>query len=243
MTFNELYDYVRVTSGNFIIPEESMELGMSQFHILLRNSIGWYQRYTPLLFTFNINTHGSVNYQFNGTEYPKYTEWNIPIIPNKLSDVFPVYSSLVNPFVFRSISMNSRTPLSSLSDSPKSPFIWRYDSLKGLLALDRGGELEIKAMYFHPIIERTFEIKDEEDNIIATRTEVDLPSINPTDIDFLNMITANYMIAIAHARSLFANSNSPLTIDFSTMLSEGTSLLEASKQSIIDNSDFYLSYN
>lgn len=242
MTFDELYEYVRVYSGNFIIPEEAMEVGLNQFHLLLKNSIGWYQRYTPLLFNFNINTNGSVNYKFIGYEYPKAGDWQVPLIPKKLSDVFPVYATFYNPFTYLAIASGGTTTLSSLSNSPKAPFIWRYDAVKGELHLDRGGELEIKATYYHPIIERTEEITTETGEK-TTRQVVDLPSISPTDIDFLDMITARFLIVVGRARSLFQYSDSTISYDAQGLISEGNSLLQSSQQSIIDNSMFYLAWS
>lgn len=240
MTFDELYEYVRVYSGNFIIPEEAMEVGLNQFHLLLKNSIGWYQRYTPLVFTFNINTHGSVNYTFVGYEYPRAGDWQVPLIPKKLSDVFPVYATFYNPFTYLAVASGNAT-LTSLSSAPKAPFIWRYDADKGQLHLDRGGELEIKATYYHPIIERTEEITTETGEVI-TRHIVDLPSINPTDIDFLDMITARYLLVLGRARSLFQYSDSTVTFDAQGLISEGSNMLQAAQQSIIDNAKFYLAW-
>lgn len=240
MTFEELYEYARVFSGNFIIPEEAIEVGLNQFHILLKNSIGWYQRYTPLVFTYNINTNGQINYIFTGYEYPKANEWKIPLSPKKVLDVFPVYSTFCNPYVFKSLSSGANA-LSSFNNSPKTPFIWRYDANSHRLSLDRGGELEIKASYWHPIMERIEEIETETGEKI-TRRAVDLPSISPTDIDFLNMVTGHYMVSLAHSRSIFSIQASPVTFDFQTMLSQGTQILKDAQQSIIDNSDFYLAW-
>ena len=235
MTYQELFDYANIYSGNFIIPEESLELGKDKFHIVLRNSIGWYQRYSPLLMTFSLN-FSNLNYTFTGFEYPKYNLWQVPLIPDSISDVFPSYSTLYNPLMYR---ISSNTTVSTLSNQPKIPFIWRYD--KPILHIDRAGEIEVKAVYSHPIIDRMVEIISETGT--SYRTEVDLPSISPTDIDFLDMMTGMFMVILGRSRGLFQYSDSTVSFQSDQLVSEGSALIEKAQQSIIDNSDFYLAWS
>ena len=163
-----------------------------------------------------------------GTEYPDYSKFNEKLIPDMISDVIPTYTTFLNPFASWVQYQNGV----QLEDQEKQMFVWRYD--KPTLRVDRMGEMEVFVVYNHPILQ-----KEDKDTGLKYW---DLPTIDESDVAFLDLMTAKFMIMLGRSRRLFSQSEAPINIDFQGLLSDGAALEEKAMQQILDNARFYIGW-
>lgn len=227
MRLYDLFQYALFNSGNHLIPENSLEYTKDQFLSVLKICLGIYNRYTPMFYQYNLYIH-SLNYTFMGTEYPDYSKFNENLIPDFISDVIPTYTTFLNPFSSWVQYQNGV----QLEDQEKQMFVWRYD--KPVLRVDRMGEMEILAVYNHPILQ-----KEDKDTGLKYW---DLPTINESDVAFLDLMTAKFMIMLGRSRRLFSQSETPINIDFQGLLSDGSALEEKAMQDIYNQAKFFAAY-
>ena len=227
MRLHELFQYALLNSGNHLIPEKSLEYTSEQFLSVLKICLGIYNRYTPMVYSLNMVFH-QLNYKFLGTEYPDYPIFKEKLIPDKISDVIPVYTTILNPFTSW-VQSQQGIPI---DEQQKQMFVWRYD--KPTLHLDRMGEMEIITLYEHPILQKT-------DKSTGLKYW-DLPTIRESDVSFLDLMTAKFMIMIGRSRRLFAQSESPINIDFAGLIQDGAAMEQEAMKYILANARFHWSW-
>lgn len=220
MTLQELFDITLLRTGEFLVPQDKVELDVRRFRILIENALGWYSKYVPKIEYLYINANNT-----NSRQYV-FVEEAFPYgIPDDISDIIPVRISGVVPYYLREFDR----PRSNLDIKVEFPWVYR----KPVLTLPTNAEFDVKAFYFHRL--KNFGTNDNPNWEVRTITE--------NDQEFIDLVIARFLIALGKSRRAFTIEDLPIKVDATELVSEGKDLEKQAKEDIINNKhEFYLAW-
>jgi len=253
---SELFDVIVVRSGQFILPNDDIELNQTRFLRLVRVALGKYSNHCPVDLTFPLQLNATRNFTFNSTFIPKGEsfEWGIPefissVTPTALAGS-PAYSLSFND-LYGSQFAHGRDMFNQGNMAPdpnfhipgqkqvsseqleKLSFPWVYRKPK--LYIPVSSDVEVVAVYRHPIVEV--------DPTDADSGNFDLPTISYSDEEFIDLLQGMFLRGLGQSRRAFTMDDLPITSDASEIASEGQALEEAAMERIENvKAKFYLAY-
>ena len=214
MKLQEIFDLVLVDSGQFLLGKD-IEMNEGTFKIFMQSCISFYNKHNHHIKQFNVE----FKQQGNGIFY-EFKE-DIPDV---------IFSANVqtwnNPHTIQHLGFDL---IGNENFIDKRPQPITYE--KPILYSTYLGVHDVKAGYTHKI---TY---DE----LNGRKEYKIDTIDfDTDshADFLEYITARFMITIGASRSAFTMSDIPLINNGAEMVQEGKEMRERAEQNIRDGGDW-----
>lgn len=218
MTLEEMFDQVLIQSGQFLIDKSVIELDQDRFLVPVRQTLGFYNKYSPRV----VNLYKSIesSKQFTFTE--ENTEGGAPdyistIIPSRISGVMPFFlrrDRLINP---------------AIENKQEFPFQYR----KPVLTVPVEAEYDIKAVYKHKVTSQQ----------ISNKTVYSVDTITEEDETFFDLLTSHFMKILATSRRAFTLQDLPIVSDASELISDAKELQEKAERELIDNEHkFYLAW-
>lgn len=216
MNLKEFFERVLVNSGQFQYPVERIELNEPAFKVLVEMCIGIYNGYVPLTKHVTKDIYNSRQYTY--TEKEGIPEWISKIMPIRIAGVVPYY--------FRGYDQ----PVANVYVKNEIPFEYR----KPTLTVPVSATYEIYGVYNHKLVEVDL------GNGKKTWT---VDSITDNEDEFLDLLTAKFLIGLGRSRRAFTMQDMPLTTDASDLVSEGKEMeKEAMEELFNEKGRFYLAW-
>jgi hypothetical protein len=220
MLLTEILEILKVRSGQFIIGDlESYGLNMQSFLIFVKQQLDFYQQYLPESKVLNITNQAGFYYEFGLQSNERIPEWVSSVIPIGLYNVVStaVYFSASSPYqVFKGNQelMNPR------------PFLWEYR--KPRLYISEPGRFDISCCYKYktiPTIEK------------GQLIDVEIVSFEPEWV-FYDLLLGQFLQVVGRSRRAFTYNELPITTDADQMVSEGSEMYNAAKETLFSLSTF-----
>jgi hypothetical protein len=217
MTLNDLFEKVLIRSGQFQYPSERIELNAEPFKKLVESCLGVYNGYVP------VAKH--VFKSINGSRQYKFTEETDGEIPEWVSNIVPVRIAGVVPYYFREYDR----PKGSVDVKQEYPFEYR----KPIITVPVSADYDIYCVYNHKLTP-----VDDSDS-----KEWEILTIDDQAHEFLDLVTARFLIGLGRSRRAFTISDVPIIADSADLVSEGKDMEEKTMEDLYDRqSRFYLAW-
>lgn len=218
MLLSELIDIVITETGQFILGDDSStvldctNINRTRFWNIARRSLKIYQKHFPVSKQLSIEVTQRV-FEFGvGTNPIATPDWISSAIPTGLTG-----GIFLTELLFRRNSdLEPRTSL------------WTYRKPK--LYTTEDGFMDITAHYPYTTNETLVDEK---------LSEVDIVEISEADNLFIDLVTANFMIALGRSRRQFNIQELPIQIDASELTDEGKELLEQTNEKLLVKSRWW----
>jgi len=224
ITARETFDRVMIESGQFCLAPDKNELDLDKFIILIRATLGTYNKYHPRAEKFNIDTAGESTFTFTDTSAAGLG------IPAWISDVIPIrtYNSL-NSSIFNNLSGGSNLINSSsnpwLQCKQEAPWTYRCP----ILYVPFNGEYDITAVYNHVV----------EETETGNGIEYNLPTLSHESGVFFQLLTGKFLVSLAGSRRAFTHTNLEITTDADTLKIEGNEMILAAIENLHNNHNLF----
>ena len=234
----DLADIVMIRSGQFIVGAfENVQLDYDKFWKLCRGVIYEYQNHKPITKKFNVNVPQS-GYRFASPDPA----------PLWISKVIPINGygagmgsggfggngdfAIITPHqainLARSASMGGSSVVSSMFPQP-SPFF--FELRDDILYVSSSGMMDVTAHYPYTWAETV----DDEGKV----TEVLLEGLDPSHDQFIELVLADFLVAVGRSRRAFTLNDLPITMDAPDLVSEGLDRREKVKEALSDRGIWY----
>lgn len=218
MNLNEMFDRVLVLSGQFLIPDSVIELKLDKFKIIVEQTLGVWNNYTP------IDKHVYKNLD-SGRQYT-FTENDPNGIPKNIVDLQPIRISGVAPFF-----LSEYGRLGDTLDIKKS-FPWEYRAPK--LTVPITGEFDLHCIYDHKLVV---------DNSTGGEPAYRCDTIATSDDEFFDILTGRFLQSLGRSRRAFTLNELPITVDGAELVAEGKQMEDEARADLIENkSKWYLAW-
>lgn len=222
-----LFDRVLIDSGQFILPQDKVELDVKKFKILVDMVIGIWNKYNPIYTHLYKDITTQRQYKFDTTNTP-FVTWkgkpttSVKGAPVWVTEIQPIRVSGVYPYWLRDYDR----PKSNLDI--KTEFPWEYRN--PILTVPVSGEYDVFAVYHHTLVEVSTE----------QSTDYMIETVDDTDDHFLNLLKAKFLVGLGRSRRAFTIQDIPITTDASELVSEGKDLEKETMDLIKENASFFL---
>jgi hypothetical protein len=216
MLLQEFFDRVLLSSGEFILSPDALEVKWKEFSILVQQTLGVYNHHDPVVRKITKNIESSRSYEF--------TEINtLEGIPEFISEIIPIRISGVYPFMLREYDK----PKTALD--VKTEFPWEYR--KPTLYIPIQGQYDMTCVYNHKL-KQTTDLRLWE-----------CSTIDDSHDEFFRLLTAKFLRAIALSRRAFTMGDLPIASDASELAGDAKEMEKDALESIQTNkSQFYLAW-
>lgn len=228
MTLQEMFDYILVESGQFLIPVENLEINRDRFLVLVKTALGIFNGKHPWEKKFNLN-FANRSVKFSATT--RDTSSNLTGIPTGIADMVPVRISGVSPFFLRDHEQHNSHYLNE-----KTEFPWEYRA--PTLYVPIQGVYDVHAYYDHVITEIVASGETEGENKTYEVTTIDYG-----DDVFFKLLKAKFLRGTANSRRAFTLQDIPLTTDADTLANEAKTMEEEALKDLDDKTKFWLGWN
>lgn len=222
MRIEEIWDRIRIKSGQFILSRTKIELDVDSFRILVEDALAEYNKSRPFDKTYSLNIPNR-HYTFS----ENYDE-ELKMIPDWLAEVTPTRSFVSSPII-GSITNNSGYSTGELIDPLQAP----WDYTKPNLVVPYTGFYKVRAVFNHRVVEVTDEISGVKDWVVTTISIQEDPW-------FFKLLQAMFMQGIGRSRRSFTLSDMPILMDADQIYSEGQALEEKALEEIHANKKIFL---
>lgn len=237
----ELADVVMIRSGQFIVgPFENVQLDYDKFWKLCRGVIYEYQNHKPITKKFNLDIP-QTGYRFTSPNpIPLWVSKVVPINGYGASSGFGSGGiggsgdfAIITPHqainLARGASMGGAGGgLSSMFPQP-SPFFFEYRD--EVLYVSQSGMMDITAHYPYTWTETV----DNDGKV----TEVLIDGIDPSHDQYIELVLADFLVAVGRSRRAFTLNDLPITMDAPDLVSEGLELRDKVKEALSDRGIWY----
>lgn len=229
MTLQEMFNYVLIESGQFLVPVENLEINRDRFKTLVELALSTYSGKWPHERKFNLNFP---NRKLTFTDTSKDIHGDLTGIPDGIADMVPVRIAGVAPYFIReyrehkSAYMNDATP-------------WPWEYRKPSLYVPVQGTYDVHAYYDHKLTKVQAEGEQEGESSTYEAKTIDVYE----DELFLKLLKAKFLRATAHSRRAFTLQDIPLLTDADTLAGEGKILEEEAMKQLDEQTKFWLAWN
>lgn len=210
MTLEEIFERALVSSGQFLLSSDCIEMQPERFLSLVKLALSTYNKYSPNEVHLFKNLQGNRQYTFTDEN----TEEGIP---DYISDCIPMRVSGTRPFFLRDdVQQNPQ-----LDCKKEFPFVYRKPTLTVMVNAD----YDILAVYKHKITSE----------VVEGKTIYELKTISDDDETFLDLVTARFLKGLGRSRRAFTLTDLPITADAADLVSEGESMEERVMETLKEN--------
>lgn len=223
MKVEEIWDRIRVRSGQFILNKSKIELDVDNFKTLVEDALAEYNRSRPYDKTYTVFIGTPRHFTFTDT-----FDTDIKRIPEQLAEVTPITAFASNPYLYGNAISNPNNSYTELIDPLQVP--WDYK--KPTLVVPLSGNYKVVAMYNHQLVQVT----EDTGNIFWEVTTISLE-----DVWFFKLLQGMFLQGIGRSRRAFTLSDMPILMDADQLYSEGQQIEEKALEEIHANKKIYLS--
>jgi len=217
MLLSELIDIVITESGQFILGDDTREvldcsnISIERFWIIAERALRYYEKHLPRKEKINIEVVGQV-FEFDvGT--------NPVVNPTWVSTVRPVgltQGVLLRENLFPTSSLQPRT------------MVWEHRG--SILYVSEDGTMDVVLCYPYITVKTT---------VATMLTEVDIQGITLSNNKYIDLVVAEFLIALGRSRRAFNLQELPIEMDASTLVDEGLDLRERTREAITTTNDWF----
>lgn len=227
MKLQEMFDYILIESGQFLVPVENLEINRDRFLTLVRTTLGIYNGKLPHEKKFNLDfTQRKKTFTADTLD----TGGQKVGIPDGVADMVPVRISGVSPFFLREHEDHN-----SAYFNDKTPYPWEYR--KPDLYVPIQGIYDVHAWYKHEIVE----IQAEGETSGENKT-YEVATISYEDETFFKLLKAKFLRGTAHSRRAFTMQDIPLLTDADTLVGDAKAMEEEAHKELDDKTYFWLAW-
>ena len=223
MKVEEIWDRIRVRSGQFILNKSKIELDVDNFRVLVEDALAEYNRARPFDKMYNININTPRQFTFTDT-----FDLDIKRVPEVLAEVTPVRAFSSNPFMYGTALANPNHSGGELIEPLQVP--WDYK--KPVLTVPLSGAYKVVAIYNHQLVQ----VAETTGNIYWEVTTISIE-----DVHFFKLLQGMFLQGIGRSRRAFTLSDMPILMDADQLYSEGQQIEEKALEEIHANKKIYLS--
>lgn len=224
MKVEEIWDRIRVRSGQFILNKSKIELDVDNFRTLVEDALAEYNRARPYDKMYNVFINSPRQFTFTDT-----FDADIKRVPDMLAEVTPIRAFNSNPYLYGTALSNPSHNHSEVIEPLQVP--WDYK--KPTLTVPLSGDYKVVAMYNHQLVK----VVDEASGIIYW----EVTTISIEDVHFFKLLQGMFLQGIGRSRRAFTMSDMPILMDADQLYSEGQQIEEKALEDIHSNKKIYLS--
>lgn len=211
MRLLEIIDYVILETGNYLVDTLiRQDIDIRKFSIMLKSVIAEYSNYRPLHKNLVIYVDSNP-YEFLGSVAPNSID--------KMNYGLGVSPGTLKTDPFRILTREHRPALAP----------WRYE--KPLLYTTYTGVVEIGGCFDYFVQE----LYDSNGELV----DYSIPDISYSDVEFLQLMKAKFLMIVGRQRRAFTANDLPLTTDASDLISEGNDLWTSTKEQLAANGKWW----
>lgn len=215
MKIQELFDRIVLLSGQFLVPDDAIELDVNRFKTLVSMALGEYSRYCPYDCHFRASIQSTRQFTFSDANPPASVGNLVGGIPTNIVEAIPVRISGVSPFYLTSWR---KSPTSAELKS-EMPFVYR----KPVLTVIASADYDLHLVYDHVVTQVNG----------GKRTDLEVVTISDKDINFIRFLQGLFLQSLGRNRRAFTLNPLPITTDASTMVEEGKEIEKDAHDKIV----------
>ena len=220
-----MFDRILLKSGQFVLAKSKVEIDIDSFRILVEDALAVYSKLNPY--------HQTITKQIISPRQTIFSE-NNPfssdlIVPDWISEVTPIKFAGLSLSAFNMQQYAARS--SELIDPIQAP--WDYS--KPVLTVAFSSSYKITGVFKH----RITRVAGSDDMAVSDSFEV--KTITYEDNIFFDLLQGLFLQGIGRSRRAFTLNDLPITMDADAIASEGKDIFESAKETLAQQSKFYLS--
>lgn len=228
MKIQEMFDYILIDSGQFLVPVENLEINRDRFLTLVKATLGIFNTKYPHELKFNMDFP---NRKKTFTADTLSISGQLVGIPDGIADAVPVRIAGIAPYFIREYQSHDSPYMNN-----KVPYPIEYR--KPDLYVPVQGTYDVHAWYDHKIEEIVAEGETEGE----TKT-YEVKTINFGDDEvFFKLLKAKFLKGTAGSRRAFTMQDIPLLTDADTLMTEAKALEEEANKELDDKTKFWLAW-
>lgn len=221
MKIEEIWERIRVRSGQFILAKANIELDVDNFRTLVEDALSEYNKSRPFEKHYNIFIGNPRNFRFT----PEFDD-EVSRVPDWIAEATPARGFSSSSSVFS--PMTGGMSNSELIDPLQAP--WKYR--KPLLSVSISGDHSITAVYNHVVTS----VEEDNGNVYWECKTIDVNE----DPWFFKLLQGMFLQGIGRSRRAFTMGDMPILMDGDQLFSEGQAIEEKALEDIHLNKKIYL---
>lgn len=209
-----MFQRVRIESGQYLVPVETLELDRDRFRVLVDACIQTYSKQHPVELKYNLDITSRSFTFVAGT----IADGNTIGIPQDVLDIVPITIAGLSPFFLREFEERTSRDLDD-----KVSFPWEYRQQVNTLFVPIQGRYDISSIHDHII---------REEGDTASTKEFFVDTITFRDDAFFKLLQGKFLMALAHSRRAFTLQDLPILTDAAELVGDAKLMIEEATTSL-----------